>query len=87
MENTKSQRGLTIEGIVNPFLENNAFTEVDIRKQKLQEELNNNLNFKADITKVENGNNISLFEILFENENGDSSVLNVTVIPSGRIEQ
>jgi|TARA_R110000868_G_C10321271_1_gene713166 archaellum component FlaF (FlaF/FlaG flagellin family) len=87
MENTKSQRGLTIEGIVNPFLENNAFTEVDICKQKLQEELNNNLNFKADITKVENGNNISLFEILFENENGDSSVLNVTVIPSGRIEQ
>ena len=87
MENTKSQRGLTIEGIVNPFLKNNEFTEVDICKQKLQEELNNNLNFKADITKVENGNNISLFEILFENENGDSSVLNVTVIPSGRIEK
>ena len=82
MENTKSQRGLIIENIINPFIEDYLFTEIGTFKQELQEKLDESLDFKADVLTVKNQNNITFGEIGFKDERYYNTVriLNFNII-------
>lgn len=80
MENTKSQRGLIIENIINPFIKDRLFTNLGILKQGLQEKLEASLDFKVDVLKIENQNDITYGEIGFEDENNVTKILNFNII-------
>jgi hypothetical protein len=80
MESTKSQRGLFIENIINPFTKDYLFTEVSIFKQKLQQKLDESLDFKVNVLEVKNQNDITFCEISFEDENNTLRVLNFNII-------
>jgi hypothetical protein len=80
MESTKSQRGLFIENIINPFIKDYLFTEVSIFKQKLQQKLDESLDFKVNVLEVKNQNDITFGEISFEDENNTLRVLNFNIV-------
>ena len=80
MENTKSQRGLIIENIINPFIKDYPFTEMGIFKQELQEKLDVSLDFKVDVLKVETQNDITFGVIGFEDENNVTRILNINTL-------
>jgi hypothetical protein len=82
MKQTKSERGLIIENIVNPFIKDYLFTEKDTFRQVLQEKLDGSLNFKADVLTVGIQNDITFGEISFMDENNSVRILNFSIIPN-----
>ena len=75
----KSYRGMLVEVIVKPFIEENTFEPVDGFKKILQERLNSNLRFETNVSEVENKNGQTLVKISFEDENGVVRVVDFTI--------
>jgi hypothetical protein len=80
MENTKSQRGSIIDNIVTTFIKDYQFLEMDSFKQSLQEKLDESLDFKVDVLKVETQNDIIFGQICFEDENNTIKILNLNIV-------
>lgn len=80
MKQTKSERGLIIENIVNPFIKDYLFTEKNTFKQILQKKLDGSLDFKAEVLTVGIQNDITFGEISFMDENNAVRILNFNII-------
>jgi hypothetical protein len=80
MENTKSQRGLVIDNTITTFIKDYQFSKMDSFKQSLQEKLDESLDFKVDVLKVETQNDIIFGQICFEDENNTIKILNLNII-------
>lgn len=79
----KSIRGMLVEVIVKSTLEENLFESIDGLKEILQERLNLNLKFEANVSDVENKNGHTFGQISFGDESGVIRVIDFTITSNG----
>ncbi|MCK9415336.1 hypothetical protein M0Q97_01605 [Candidatus Dojkabacteria bacterium] len=70
-----------VKNIIKPCIQENMWCEIDIFKNILQEQLNQNLKFKTIVSDIEINivEHIQTFDVTYEDETGLIKVMHITI--------
>jgi antitoxin component of RelBE/YafQ-DinJ toxin-antitoxin module len=77
--NIKNIKTKLIKTIVEPIILNNLFETIDVMKLNIETELNENLSFNTNISKLENLKGFTFLQITYQSDNDGIVVLDITI--------